>query len=122
MGSPSIHQKHIKEINMKGAAAVTAALAGTASAGVHKMPLKKVPLSQQLEYANIGDHMQALGQKYMGVRPQRNMEEMFKEQSFKPEKGHPVAVSNFLNAQYFSEIQIEHVQEERLGVPDPLRL
>merc|ERR1712070_1024945 len=34
------------------------------------------------------------------------MEEMFKEQSFKPEKGHPVAVSNFLNAQYFSEIQI----------------
>ncbi|KAI7164922.1 Vacuolar protease [Hortaea werneckii] len=91
---------------MKGAAAVTAALAGTASAGVHKMPLKKVPLSQQLEYANIGDHMQALGQKYMGVRPQRNMEEMFKEQSFKPEKGHPVAVSNFLNAQYFSEIQI----------------
>merc|ERR1711881_814805 len=99
-------RSYIRQINMKGAAAVTAALAGTASAGVHKMPLKKVPLSQQLEYANIGDHMQALGQKYMGVRPQRNMEEMFKEQSFKPEKGHPVAVSNFLNAQYFSEIQI----------------
>merc|ERR1712054_44836 len=106
---PIRHQSirsYIRQINMKGAAAVTAALAGTASAGVHKMPLKKVPLSQQLEYANIGDHMQALGQKYMGVRPQRNMEEMFKEQSFKPEKGHPVAVSNFLNAQYFSEIQI----------------
>merc|ERR1711939_1238363 len=99
-------RSYIRQINMKGAAAVTAALAGTASAGVHKMPLKKVPLSQQLEYANIGDHMQALGQKYMGVRPQRNMEEMFKEQSFKPEKGHPVAVSSFLNAQYFSEIQI----------------
>merc|ERR1712014_252944 len=111
MGAPLPIRHHsirsyIREINMKGAAAVTAALAGTASAGVHKMPLKKVPLSQQLEYANIGDHMQALGQKYMGVRPQRNMEEMFKEQSFKPEKGHPVAVSNFLNAQYFSEIQI----------------
>merc|ERR1712169_24563 len=99
-------RSYIRQINMKGAAAVTAALAGTASAGVHKVPLKKFPLSQQLEYANIGDHMQALGQKNMGVRPQRNMEEMFKEQSFKPEKGHPVAVSNFLNAQYFSEIQI----------------
>merc|ERR1712014_283678 len=120
MGAPLPIRHHsirsyIREINMKGAAAVTAALAGTASAGVHKMPLKKVPLSQQLEYANIGDHMQALGQKYMGVRPQRNMEEMFKEQSFKPEKGHPVAVSNFLNAQYFSEFQIRYGSGELEG-------
>jgi len=91
---------------MKGAAVVAAALAGTASAGVHKMPLKKVPLSEQLENVNIGDQMHALGQKYMGIRPQRNMEEMFKETSIKPEKGHPVAVSNFLNAQYFSDIAI----------------
>ncbi|KAK3672172.1 aspartic proteinase precursor [Recurvomyces mirabilis] len=92
---------------MKGVGiAAAAALAGSASAGVHKMPLKKVPLSEQLENANIGDQMHALGQKYMGIRPQRNMEEMFKETSIKPQKGHPVAVSNFLNAQYFSEIQI----------------
>jgi saccharopepsin len=92
---------------MKGGVAfATAALAGTAVAGVHKMSLKKIPLSEQLEYANIGDHMQALGQKYMGIRPQRNMEEMFKETSIKPDKGHPVAVSNFLNAQYFSDIAI----------------
>jgi saccharopepsin len=34
---------------MKGATVMaTAIAAGTASAGVHKMPLKKVPLSQQL--------------------------------------------------------------------------
>ncbi|KAK5115721.1 Vacuolar protease A [Meristemomyces frigidus] len=92
---------------MKGVAiAAAAALAGSASAGVHKMPLKKVPLSQQLEEVNIGDQMHALGQKYMGIRPQRNIEEMFKETSIKPQKGHPVAVSNFLNAQYFSDIQI----------------
>ncbi|KAK5115173.1 Vacuolar protease A [Meristemomyces frigidus] len=91
---------------MKGSVAFAAALAGTASAGVHKMPLKKIPLSQQLEQTNIGDQMHALGQKYMGIRPQRNMEEMFKETSVKPAKGHPVAVSNFLNAQYFSEIAI----------------
>ncbi|KAK5734693.1 aspartic proteinase precursor [Elasticomyces elasticus] len=91
---------------MKGAAIVAATLAGTVSAGVHKMPLKKVPLSEQLEFANINEQMHALGQKYMGIRPQRNMEEMFKETSIKPSKGHPVAVSNFLNAQYFSDIAI----------------
>ena len=56
-------------------------------------------LTRQQEAANIGDHMQALGQKYMGVRPQKHADEMFKETSFHPESGHPVAVSNFLNAQ-----------------------
>ncbi|KAK1090141.1 aspartic proteinase precursor, partial [Friedmanniomyces endolithicus] len=66
---------------MKSATIVAAALAGTASAGVHKMPLKKVPLSEQLDFANINEQMHALGQKYMGIRPQRNMEEMFKETS-----------------------------------------
>lgn len=74
------------------------------------MPLKKVPLSQQLEYANIDEHVQALGQKYMGVRPQRHLEQLFGgnegEYSIQPEKKHPVAISNFLNAQYFSDISI----------------
>jgi saccharopepsin len=51
--------------------------------------------------------MHALGQKYMGVRPQGHADEMFKETSYKGEKdGHAVPVSNFLNAQYFSEIAI----------------
>jgi saccharopepsin len=51
--------------------------------------------------------MHALGQKYMGIRPQSHVEEMFKDTSVKPEKGgHSVPVSNFLNAQYFSEIAI----------------
>jgi len=35
----------------------------------------------------------------MGVRPQKHMDEMFKETSVHAESGHPVAVSNFLNAQ-----------------------
>lgn len=43
--------------------------------------------------------MQALGQKYMGIRPEKHNDEMFRESSFHPEGGHPVAVSNFLNAQ-----------------------
>lgn len=42
----------------------------------------------------------------MGIRPQKHLEDMFSETSIKPEKGHPVAVSNFLNAQYFSDISI----------------
>jgi len=86
--------------------AAAAALLGSASAGVHKMKLKKVPLSEQLEYANMGEHARALGQKYLGVRPQNHLEEMFRETSYHPDGEHPVPVSNFLNAQYFSEIAI----------------
>ncbi|KAI9830230.1 MAG: Vacuolar protease A [Sarea resinae] len=83
------------------------ALLGSASAGVHKMKLQKVPLSEQLEYANIDSHVKALGQKYMGVRPDKHADEMFKDTSIDAGKdGHEVPVSNFLNAQYFSEIAI----------------
>ncbi|KAF2088581.1 extracellular aspartic protease [Saccharata proteae CBS 121410] len=83
------------------------ALLGSASAGVHKMKLKKVPLGEQL-YANIGDHVKALSQKYMGTRPQLNsLEDIFKTQPVEGiDSNHPVPVSNFLNAQYFSEISL----------------
>ncbi|KAJ9648881.1 aspartic proteinase precursor [Coniosporium apollinis] len=92
---------------MKTAALLAAgALLGSASAGVHKMKLKKVPLSEQLEHANFHDQVRALGQKYMGIRPQGHRDEMFKDTSVHPDGNHPVPVSNFLNAQYFSEIAI----------------
>jgi len=93
---------------MKGAFLSAAAmLLGSASAGVHKMKLQKVPLSEQLEYANMDSHVRALGQKYMGVRPEHHREEMFKDTAIHTDKGdHLVPVSNFLNAQYFSEITI----------------
>jgi saccharopepsin len=49
---------------------------------------------------DINSQLQALGQKYMGVRPTNHMDEMFKETSIHVDKdGHPVPVSNFLNAQ-----------------------
>ncbi|GAB7360953.1 hypothetical protein MBLNU230_g0936t1 [Neophaeotheca triangularis] len=91
---------------MKSTLLTSALTVAGASAAVHKFPLKKIPLSEQLEGANIGEHVQGLGQKYMGIRPQGHIDEMFRDTSIKPEKGHPVAVSNFLNAQYFSEIAI----------------
>jgi len=90
---------------MKGALFAAAALLGSTNAGIHRMPLKKVSLSEQLAAANIDTHVKHLGQKYMGVRPQSHAEEMFKETSVH-EDGHIVPVANFLNAQYFSDITI----------------
>lgn len=97
-----------------------AALLGSASAGVHKMKLQKIPLSEQLvrlaylpavytigltdlislqEHTDINSHVQALGQKYMGIRPQRHLDEMFRDTAIHTDKGHGVFVDNFLNAQ-----------------------
>lgn len=49
--------------------------------------------------ANINEHARHLGQKYMGIRPERHMEEMFKDTSIDAEAGHPVPITNFVNAQ-----------------------
>lgn len=84
-------------------------LLGTSMAGIHKMPLKKVPLSEQLTHHDISTQMKHLGQKYMGIRPSQHEEEMFKTQEFDAEGGkggHLVPINNFLNAQYFSEMKI----------------
>lgn len=48
----------------------------------------------------MNSHVKALGQKYMGVRPQGHKDEMFRDTSIHADKGdHAVPVSNFLNAQ-----------------------
>jgi len=71
------------------------------------MKLKKVPLSEQLATANIDAHVQDVRQKYMGIRPQEHEREMFRDTAIHTEKGdHMVPVSNFMNAQYYSEIDI----------------
>ena len=84
---------------MKGSIVAAASLLGAASAGIHRMPLKKIPLSEQLENANIDAHVKHLGQKYMGVRPDKHANEMFKDTSVGAEGGHSLPVSNFMNAQ-----------------------
>lgn len=52
------------------------------------------------EHANIGDHVKALSQKYMGSRPQVNtVEDIFRTQPIEADSEHPVPITNFLNAQ-----------------------
>jgi len=52
------------------------------------------------EQNNLQDHARALGQKYMGIRPQgSHIEEMFRDTTYRGDASHPVPVSNFLNAQ-----------------------
>lgn len=80
-------------------------LLGSTSAGVHRMKLKKVPLSEQLQHANMHEHAKALGQKYMGIRTESHIEQVFKA-PYVADGSHPVPVTNFLNAQYFSEISL----------------
>jgi len=70
------------------------------------MPLKKVPLSEQLSSYDIDSQVRALGQKYMGIRTQQHQIEMFRTQSIDADGNHKIPVNNFLNAQYFSEICI----------------
>ncbi|KAI5842576.1 aspartic peptidase domain-containing protein [Morchella snyderi] len=83
-------------------------LLGSAMAGIHRMPLKKIPLTEQLSHHDIDTQMRALGQKYMGIRPEKHTEEMFKAaaEDMTIEGGHAIPVNNFLNAQYFSEISL----------------
>ncbi|KAK3941357.1 vacuolar protease [Diplogelasinospora grovesii] len=91
---------------MKGALLTAAVLLGSTQAAVHKLKLKKVPLAEQLETVPIDTQLQHLGQKYMGVRPQTHADAVFKGMQAEVKGNHPVPISNFMNAQYFSEITI----------------
>ncbi|KAL4978246.1 aspartic peptidase domain-containing protein [Aspergillus desertorum] len=77
-------------------------LLGYASGEVHKLKLNKVPLTEQFITRNIADHANALGQKYMGQFQQHVLE----DEPVNAMGGHDVLVDNFMNAQYFSEIQL----------------
>ncbi|EAU35123.1 vacuolar protease A precursor [Aspergillus terreus NIH2624] len=90
---------------MKSVSLLTASvLVGCASAEVHKLKLNKLPLDEQLFTQNIDAHIHALGQKYMGVRP--NQQEPLGDNPVNDLGNHNVLVDNFMNAQYFSEIEL----------------
>ncbi|KAL0467920.1 aspartic proteinase [Neurospora intermedia] len=91
---------------MKGALLTAAMLLGSAQAGVHTMKLKKVPLAEQLESVPIDVQVQHLGQKYTGLRTESHTQAMFKATDAQVSGNHPVPITNFMNAQYFSEITI----------------
>ncbi|EMR69880.1 saccharopepsin [Eutypa lata] len=93
---------------MKGALVSTAAavLLGSAHAEVHKMKLKKIPLSEQLQSIPMESQLRGLGQKYMGSRPESHADAVFQDTSVHVDGNHPVPITNFMNAQYFSEISI----------------
>lgn len=82
------------------------AMAGTASAGVHKMKLEKIPLSEQLEHSNMPGLAHGLGQKYGGILGHQFRDTKLSSGLVSVDGAHPVPISNFMNAQYFSEIEI----------------
>jgi saccharopepsin len=61
------------------------------------MTMKKVPLTEQLAKLDMTSHMKALGQKYLGA---------YQGQEFDAEAAHNVPLTNFVNAQYFTEITL----------------
>ncbi|KAF3908563.1 Saccharopepsin [Orbilia brochopaga] len=79
--------------------ATAAGFAGLASAGVHRMALKKIPVEETLFSQDFQTQVHALGQKYMNNR-----------QAFindaNTDGGHHLPVDNYLNAQYYSEISL----------------
>ncbi|KAL6235590.1 hypothetical protein BDW75DRAFT_209157 [Aspergillus navahoensis] len=87
---------------MKTSLLAASLLLGYASADVHKLKLNKVPLTEQFITRNIADHANALGQKYMGQFQQHVLD----DEPVGAMGGHDVLVDNFMNAQYFSEIQL----------------
>ncbi|KAI1187535.1 aspartic peptidase domain-containing protein [Nemania serpens] len=92
---------------MKGALLGAAMLLGSAQAGgVHKMKLKKVSLAEQLETIPLEAQIRGLGQKYLGARPETHAQAVFQGGNTQMSKDHPLPISNFMNAQYFSEISI----------------
>ncbi|KAJ0426143.1 aspartic peptidase domain-containing protein [Aspergillus carlsbadensis] len=87
---------------MKSSLLTASVLLGCASAEVHKLKLNKVPLTEQFITRNIADHANALHQKYMGQFQQQ----VIQDEPANAMGRHDILVDNFMNAQYFSEIEL----------------
>lgn len=78
-----------------------------AEAKVHKAKIHKQKLEDQLEGATFEQHITSLGQKYLSAYQKAYPEAEFaKEHQFYAEAGHDVPLTNYLNAQYYTEISL----------------
>uniref|UniRef100_A0A060T7R0 Aspartate protease n=1 Tax=Blastobotrys adeninivorans TaxID=409370 RepID=A0A060T7R0_BLAAD len=78
------------------------ALAGLANGAVHKAPLKRVDIDDQLSGDGFMQHVRSLGQKYLAHQQTGEINQI----PLVATENHEVPLSNYLNAQYYSEIQI----------------
>ncbi|KKY34436.1 putative vacuolar protease a [Diaporthe ampelina] len=88
---------------MKGAMLSAMLLGASAqAAGVHKMKIQKIPFEDQMKAFPMQDQIKYLEQKYSGAQHPFG----YSEPSVEPTKDHPVPITNYLNAQYFSDIKV----------------
>ncbi|KAG8162054.1 hypothetical protein KVR01_007819 [Diaporthe batatas] len=88
---------------MKGAM-LSAMLFGASAqaAGVHKMKIQKIPFEDQMKAFPMQDQVKYLEQKYSGAQHPFG----YNEPNIEPNKDHTVPITNYLNAQYFSDIKV----------------
>ncbi|OLL23005.1 Vacuolar protease A [Neolecta irregularis DAH-3] len=83
------------------------AIAGCASAAVHKLALKRLP--EEHRGFDVVQETKRLGQKYFGRFQETSFETCSSQQigyDAQGQQSHGVPLTNFLNAQYYTEISI----------------
>lgn len=85
----------------------TVILACSAQAKTFSAPLKKVPVDDKVSALDFTSDLRYIGQRYLGLRPEQSVAQVGVEShgfDFNGEASHGVPLTNFANAQYFSEI------------------
>lgn len=84
-----------------------AATLAVADAAVHKTSMKKVPLDEQFKGDGFAKHVQSLGQKYMNMFKSSDSNYNQAQVPFVASgNGHDVPLTNYVNAQYYTEVGI----------------
>ncbi|KAG7885767.1 hypothetical protein KL938_000799 [Ogataea parapolymorpha] len=94
--------------------ALVLGLVSVADAKVHKAPIKKAPAQATYQDVTVGDYVESLKQKYVTtynkfIAAQQNDQQIIsisKRSDESASSGHNTPLTNYLNAQYFTEIQL----------------
>ncbi|ESW99655.1 hypothetical protein KL918_001411 [Ogataea parapolymorpha] len=94
--------------------ALVLGLVSLADAKVHKAPIKKAPAQATYQDVTVGDYVESLKQKYVTtynkfIAAQQNDQQIIsigKRSDESASSGHNTPLTNYLNAQYFTEIQL----------------